>query len=153
MKWDADSDLDDAEDDDNVEFEKIRKELRNFMDAVLVVDQDLVTDAVRSLALSTIEAYKNGVEVKWNEAELGIHMVYIFGEINKSGGKSRAAFCLAPSSTDKEANKSVDYSAYPLTPHGQLLFALVQSGMSAYPHQAVALQYFETVSRYSEFFK
>ncbi|KAI3604817.1 hypothetical protein WG66_008673 [Moniliophthora roreri] len=153
MKWDADADLDDPEDDDNVEFEKIRKELRNFMDAVLVVDQDLVTDAVRNLALSTIEAYKNGVEVKWNEAELGIHMVYIFGEINKSGGKSRAAFCLAPSSTDKETNKSIDYSVYPLTPQGELLFALVQSGMSAYPHQAVALQFFETVSRYSEFFK
>ncbi|KAK7050996.1 pre-tRNA nuclear export protein [Paramarasmius palmivorus] len=153
MKWDIDADPEDPEDDDNTEFEKIRKELRNFMDAVLVIDQDLVTEAVRSLALSTIEAYKNGVEMKWNEAELGIHMVYIFGEINKSGGKGRAAFCLAPSSTDKEANKSIDFSKYPLTPHGELLFALVQSGMSAYPHQAVALQFFETVSRYGDFFK
>jgi len=54
------------------------------MDSVLVIDQELVTDAVRTLALSTIQAYKSNVNTKWNEAELGIYMVYIFGEINKS---------------------------------------------------------------------
>lgn len=142
------------------------------MDSILAIDQDLVTDAVRTFALTTIEAYKNRVEMKWNEAELGIYLVYIFGEINKSeflvaaleasftfplgGGKGRAAFCLAPAipkEIPRDARKSIDYSEYPLTTHGELLFALVQSGMSAYPHQTVALQFFETVSRYNDFFK
>lgn len=55
------------------------------MDSILTVDQELVTDAVRTMALTSISAYQNGVSVPWHEAELGIYMVYIFGEINKSG--------------------------------------------------------------------
>ncbi|KAG7089605.1 pre-tRNA nuclear export protein [Marasmius oreades] len=153
MKWEIDASPDDPEDDDSLEFEKIRKDLRTFMDSVLIIDQDLVTDAVKNLAFSTIEAYKNQVDMKWNEAELAVHLVYIFGEINKSGGKGRAAFCLAPSVRDKEGSKNINYADYPLTTHGELLLALVQSGISAYPHQAVALQFFEAVSRYGDFFK
>jgi exportin-T len=34
-----------------------------------------------------------------------------------------------------------------------MLAALVQSGISAYPHRTVAMQFFETVARYSDFFK
>lgn len=30
---------------------------------------------------------------------------------------------------------------------------LVESGISAYPHRCVVMQYFETVARYSDFFK
>jgi exportin-T len=54
------------------------------MDSVLMVDQDLVTDAVRTLALNTLSAYRSGASVKWHDAELAIYLVYIFGEINKS---------------------------------------------------------------------
>lgn len=46
-----------------------------------------------------------------------------------------------------------DYSEYPLTPHGEMLYALVQSGICSYPYRPVALQYFETVARYTDFFK
>ena len=49
-----------------------------------MIDQDLVTEAVRTLALNTLSAYTNGVPVKWHDAELAIYLVYIFGEINKS---------------------------------------------------------------------
>lgn len=140
------------------------------MDSILSIDQDLVTGAVRTLALSTITAYQNGISIKWHDAELGIYLVYIFGEINKSkwildlggrgvlkvhceaGGKGRAAFCLAPA-VDKERRKVTGYSEYPLTTHGEMLYALVQSGISSYPHRTVALQFFETVARYTDFFK
>ena len=54
------------------------------MDSVLFIDQDLVTDAVRAQALDILNAYSAGVSVKWNDAELAIYLVYIFGEINKS---------------------------------------------------------------------
>jgi hypothetical protein len=100
MKWDEETDLDDPDEDENAEFEALRKvrpsflahailvfkplqELRNLMDSVIVVDPDLVTDAVRSLALNTIGAFQNGIAVKWNDAELGIYLVNVFGEINK----------------------------------------------------------------------
>lgn len=68
------------------------------------------------------------------------------------GGKGRAAFCLAPA-IPKEKKRDIDYSEYPLTPHGEILLALVQSGISAYPHRAVVMQFFETVARYGDFFK
>lgn len=103
MKWEEDADPEDADEDDNAEFDKMRKvgenlsnassvatltrlvqELRTFLDSILAIDQVLVTDAVRTLALDTITAFKNGVSIKWNDAELGVYLVFIFGEINKS---------------------------------------------------------------------
>lgn len=54
---------------------------------------------------------------------------------------------------DKEKRKGTDYSEYALTTHGELLLALTRSGISAYPHRYVALQFFETVCRYTDFFK
>lgn len=53
------------------------------MDSVLVIDPALVTEAVRTLALNTLNAYQSGVTIKWNDAELAVYLVYIFGEINK----------------------------------------------------------------------
>jgi exportin-T len=139
---------------------------------VLIIDQGLVTNGLRTLALDTLSAYQRGVEVKWNDAELAIYLVYVFGEINKSetwrlsflispklmvipvpaGGKGRAAFCHAPP-VAKESRKTTDYAAFPLTSHGEMLLALVQSGISGYPHRAVAMQFFETAARYGDFFK
>lgn len=55
-----------------------------FLDSILSIDQELVTDAVRTLASNTISAYTSGVSMKWNDAELGVYLIFIFGEINKS---------------------------------------------------------------------
>lgn len=129
-----------------------------------------MTGAVRILALNTISAFRNGVSLKWNDAELGIYLVFLFGEINKcelflaslitlfvlirgiAGGKGRAAFCQAPH-VEKGSRKVTDYSEYPFTPHGEMLFTLVQSGIASFPNRTVSLQFFETVARYTDFFK
>jgi hypothetical protein len=55
-----------------------------FVDAVTVIDQDLVTGAVHTLAMNTLTGYRNAVPVKWNDAELALYLVYSYGEINKS---------------------------------------------------------------------
>ena len=68
------------------------------------------------------------------------------------GGKGRAAFCQAPI-VAKEKRKETDYSEYPLTDHGEMLMALVQSGISRYPNRSVLMQFFETTVRYGDFFK
>ena len=147
------------------------QDLRTFMDSVLVIDPSLVTGAVQTLAMNTLNAYQSGVAVKWNDAELAVYLVYIFGEINKcerisimdrglahpfspaGGGKGRAAFCETPAVIDKDKRKLTDYSEFALTPHGQMLYTLVQSRISAYPHHTVTLQFFETTTRYTDFFK
>jgi len=70
------------------------------------------------------------------------------------GGKGRIAFCQAPPVDKTVKIKPVlDYSMYPLTTLGGMLLALVQSGIASYPNKHVALQYFETVARYTDFFK
>ncbi|KAH9838251.1 armadillo-type protein [Rhodofomes roseus] len=152
LKWEEDSDPDDMDEDDKAAFEDLRKDLRTFTDSTHVIEPSLVTDAVRTLVLNTFTAYRNGATVKWNDAELAVYLVYSFGEINKSGSKGRAAFCLS-SSVAKEKRKEADYSEYPLTPHGEMLYAMIESGISAYPHKTVVMQFFEAAARYGDFFK
>jgi exportin-T len=138
------------------------------MDSVLSIDQDLVVEAIRTHALRTLQIYASGTAIKWNDAELAIYLIFIFGEINKSmlnhndpdvcidmlqgSTKGRSAFSQAPQ-VPKERRKEVDYTEFPLTPHGELLMALFETGISAYPNQAVVMQFFETVARYGDFFK
>ncbi|KAJ7035025.1 armadillo-type protein [Mycena alexandri] len=153
MKWDEETDMEDPDEEENAEFEALRRELRGLLDAIIAVDQELVTEAVRSLALNTIGAFQNGIVVKWNDAELGVYLVFIFGEINKIGVKGRPVFCQGGPPIERDKRKSVDYSAYPLTPHGEMLFTLIQSNISSYPHRSVTLQFFETIARYPDFFK
>ena len=59
------------------------KELRTFLDAVSIIDQNLVTEALQSRSLNTLNLFRNGVPVKWHDAELAVYLVYIFGEVNK----------------------------------------------------------------------
>ncbi|KAJ7066937.1 armadillo-type protein [Mycena amicta] len=143
-KWDEEGDPDDPDEED--------VELLSLLDSIHILDQEQVTTAVHTLARNTSEAYRSGARVEWNDAELGVYLVYIFGEINKGGGKGRAAFCVTPA-IEKDKKKTVDYSTYPLTPHGEMLLGLVQSNISSHPKRIVGLQFFETVSRYPDFFK
>jgi hypothetical protein len=54
------------------------------MDSVLSIDQDLVIEAIRTHALQTLQLYASGTTIKWNDAELAVYLIFIFGEINKS---------------------------------------------------------------------
>ena len=38
---------------------------------------------VHTLVMNTLAAYESGSTVKWNDAELAIYLIYLFGEINK----------------------------------------------------------------------
>lgn len=153
LKWDEEVDPEDMDEDDKMAFEELRKDLRTFMDSALFIDHASVSEALSSLALSTLSAYQNQAAVKWNDAELAVYLVFMFGEINKSGAKGRAAFCNTPSVVAREQRKTTDYSEYPLTKHGEMLYALVQSGISSYPNKTVVMQFFESAARYGDFFK
>jgi len=101
LRWEERSDPDESDDDDVMEFDKMRKvnhahlqridlsdlfpqDLRTFLDSALAIDQDIVTNAVQTLAFEIISAYRQGVPLKWNDVELAVYLVFIFGEINKS---------------------------------------------------------------------
>lgn len=152
-RWDEDDDdPDDLDEDERAAFEGLRKDLRSFMEAVLTLDADLVTNGIKTLVMTTLSTYQNGGSLSWQDAELAIYLVFILGDINKTSIKGRAAFVQAPT-VPREQRKDVDYSVFPLTAHGEMLMALYQSRISAYPHKAVVMQFFETVARYGDFFK
>lgn len=69
-----------------------------------------------------------------------------------AGGKGRAAFCHAPP-TDKDKRKFTDYSEFALTTLGELIFTLVHSGLFSHSNRTVSVQVFETLTRYTDFFK
>lgn len=146
------------------------QDLRTFLDAVFQINPQMVTEAMSNLALNTFNAFRNGIPVKWNEAEVAVYMVYIYGEVNRSTSplhpicidpltsfaaspKGRAAFALGADAVAKDKRKIADYSGAPLTKHGELLYSLIQSGISAYPNNTVVMQFFETIGRYGDFFK
>ncbi|KIJ50979.1 hypothetical protein M422DRAFT_27087 [Sphaerobolus stellatus SS14] len=152
MKWDSEDDPEDMDEDDFAAFDGMRKELRVFLDSIQTLDSELVTTTIHTAAISTLSAYESGVNLTWQDAELAIHLVYLYGEIYK-GQKGRAAFCEVPGLIQKDKRKATDYSEFPLTPHGEMIFALVRSGVSMHPNQTVIMQFFETAARYSDFFK
>jgi len=65
------------------------------MDAIIIIDEELVTSTVRSIALSTLSTFERaratGVTgmggVQWQDAELAVHLVFLYGEIHKPSNK------------------------------------------------------------------
>lgn len=59
------------------------------MDSILTIDEQLVTEAVRSIALSTLSAYEtaraSGTSIPWQDAELAVYLVYLYGELRPKG--------------------------------------------------------------------
>lgn len=99
LKWDPDTPPDDLEQDERAAFESMRKvcgnyvfgqksstkasqkDLRKFIDAVLVLDLDIVTQALSDHAHTVLIAYENGTQLAWVDAELAIYLVYLYGEL------------------------------------------------------------------------
>lgn len=54
-----------------------------FLDSIQTLDKELVTSTIHSVALSTLTAYEGGVTLQWQDLELAIYLVYLYGEIVK----------------------------------------------------------------------
>ena len=51
------------------------------MDTIYTLDNDLVTGAISQRAQTTLDAYEGGGELPWEEAELAIYLVFMYGEL------------------------------------------------------------------------
>ncbi|CEL55488.1 Exportin-T OS=Laccaria bicolor (strain S238N-H82 / ATCC MYA-4686) GN=LOS1 PE=3 SV=1 [Rhizoctonia solani AG-1 IB] len=152
MRWNPEDDPEELDDEDRVAFETLRSDLRLFLDSISAIDEELVTSAIKTLAMNTLSRVDESTG--WADAELSVYLVYLYGEFQKGDrSKGRVAFATPPEEITKDRRKSANWEAYPLTPHGEMLDALMQSRISAYPNNTVAIQYFETVGRYGDFFK
>ena len=107
MKWDTDADPDSMDDDDQLGFDTMRKvgeipqmlilllrppqDLRTFADSVMAIDESLVNGYVQNLALDTLQQFQSGISISWQDAELAVYLIFLYGELQKANkGESLA---------------------------------------------------------------
>ncbi|SCV74530.1 BQ2448_7559 [Microbotryum intermedium] len=143
------------EDDDELAFLDMRKNLRQIGDAIAILDAQLYSDVVQSTIVSTIETFEQGATLPWQRFELSLYLLYGFGQAILVTGP--LAFSVVPQAeidrAKKEAEYRVDYTAFPLSTLGELLHRACRANIVEFPHPSVALQFFEITVRYSDFFK
>lgn len=182
VDWELVTDGDMDTDEEIAAFYAMRKSFRSTMDNIAAIEKSLHTEVVANIVVGTLErlSARGPGAVSWQEAELAAYLVHTFGEISKSNTK--AAFWELPPELLAKAGKQprasgsgqstptggavmtsldqvdaslekIAYDQFPLTPLGQLLTLCMSSGLSAYPHPAVQLLFFEISVRYIDFWK
>ncbi|GAA5912917.1 Ran GTPase-binding protein LOS1 [Sporobolomyces salmoneus] len=144
------------EDEDQLLFEELRKSLRTIGDGIAWIDPELYGTAIRTIVSETLDAYEaSPTSVPWQRIELALALLYGFGQA--IAGSGPGAFVLVPTEeltrAKREANYSVNFNQFPLSPLGELMLRACRSKVAAHDHPAVNLMFFETIVRYSEFFK
>ncbi|KAG0172349.1 pre-tRNA nuclear export protein, partial [Apophysomyces sp. BC1015] len=139
MKYDDETDWGNEEDEPEEEalFVEMRKNLRIFTDHIAAINEELYVRYVHSVVLETLTKYKSGAELDWREVELCLYVLYTFGEA-------------LPKAAMQFVNAE-DPSV--LSPLGEMVSEMVSSNISAYPHPSAALQFFENIARYYQFFE
>ncbi|KAK9766337.1 pre-tRNA nuclear export protein [Basidiobolus ranarum] len=138
MKYDPDTEWDDEEEDDEeILFSELRKNLKLFFDSIAAIDQELFNNYVQSFIVSTFETIQNGGSTHWTDAELALHLAYLYGEATRG----------PMTFVTQQENGGV------LTPLGEIVAKMVKSNVSAYPHPSIPLPFFENIVRYSQFFE
>ncbi|KAH8916215.1 hypothetical protein BT69DRAFT_1314090 [Atractiella rhizophila] len=178
--WSLDSG--DDVDEDHAKFLELRKGLKQLFDGIAAIDDNLFGNTVYAFVLSVLETLQSTPStVTWQLAELAIYVLYIYGEASKgtaitiysksstdyflTAATGQAGFVVIPESvlrqqqsrsktqTSNQQPAELDHSQYPLSPLGEMMYRVIKSNIVAFPHSSVALQFFECVVRYHEFFK
>ncbi|KAG8439616.1 hypothetical protein GDO86_005700 [Hymenochirus boettgeri] len=120
------------EGEDEAMFVEYRKQLKLLLDRLAQVSPELLLNSVRRVFNNTLQNWQT---IPFMEVEVAIRLLYMLGEaIPASHG---AHFC-------GDAAKASALQ--------DMMRTLVTSGVSAYNHTSVTLEYFETVVRYEKFF-
>ncbi|CAO3620011.1 unnamed protein product [Mucor hiemalis] len=130
-EWDADED----EPEEEALFFEMRKNLRIFAEHISAINEELYVGYIHSFVTDTFNKYKAGTELNWRDVELCLYVLYCYGE---ALSKASMVFINPDSS---------------LSPLGDLVSEMVASNISAYPHPSTAMQYFENITRYYQFFE
>ncbi|ORZ35947.1 armadillo-type protein [Catenaria anguillulae PL171] len=144
----ADSEAD--EDDDAIAFAEQRRNLKVVFDNLAQLVPEVWAAYVVAVISDTLSKYKSAASVSaaaalvpWTEAELALHLIYLFGEAIK---------CAAKAKEDKTLTAYRDPKSNAVTPLGSLMVQLLESGIAAYPAACIPPLYWEVVVRYSGFF-
>ncbi|KAJ3224117.1 pre-tRNA nuclear export protein [Clydaea vesicula] len=122
-------------DEDEAFFLEMRKNLKGFFESLASTDIQLFSSIVPQFVCTNFELFKTNKNIPWNEIELALYILHIYQEALKG------------------VPQYVYASTSQLTPLSQMLFSMLSSNVSSYPHLSVCAQYFEVVVRYSSFFE
>ncbi len=66
---------------------------RAYIESIASIDKSLHTEVVAGIVVFTLEALQSRGQqaVSWQQAELAVHLVYTYGELNKSRSKPRTS--------------------------------------------------------------
>lgn len=53
------------------------------MDHIINIDEDLVNSYIRQFSMTTLQQYQSGATVSWQDVELAVHLIYLYGEFQK----------------------------------------------------------------------
>ncbi|KAI8980264.1 armadillo-type protein [Pilobolus umbonatus] len=139
MRYDDETDwgTDEDEPEEEALFVELRKNLKIFAEHISAINEDLYVRYIHSFVMDTINKYKAGTELNWRDVELCLYVLYSYGE---ALSKASMVFVLPNDPST-------------LSPLGDLVSQMVSSNISAYPHPSAALQYFENIARYYQFFE
>ncbi|OZJ01448.1 hypothetical protein BZG36_05624 [Bifiguratus adelaidae] len=140
MKYDEDYDWVNGEDgaEEEAAFLDIRKNLRGFVDAIAVIDEQMFIGYATKLVGSSLEQYtREGDNMDWRTLELALYVMYYYGETSKK----QLQYVISTSAGQK------------LTPMGEMMSTMVSTALYSHPHPSIPLQYFENVVRYYQFFE
>ncbi|GAA5895540.1 hypothetical protein JCM8208_005261 [Rhodotorula glutinis] len=151
--------LEGDEDEDQVLFAEMRKNLRVIGDGIAWIDPDLYAQGVRSIVAETLDLFEaggaNDGRLTWQRLELALAMLYGFGQAISATGPG--AFVLVPVAEMQRAKREqeyrIDYTQFPLSQLGELMLRACRAKVVNFPHAAVSLQFFEVVVRYHDFFR
>ncbi len=77
-------------------FEKVGTDMqmcRAYIESIAAIDKNLHTEVVADIVVSALEKLQSSgpSAVPWQQAELAMHLVYTFGELNKSESSEELA--------------------------------------------------------------
>jgi len=140
---------------DEAEFQELRKRLHNLQKAVAAVDENVYTESVRDIVVSTLEKFRsqNG-QLDWRELELALHEMDLFGDVAyKNGGLYSKTKPVTPAAEQLIGMmfKLVD-TGIPSCPSGTICL-LIEPDIASFSHPAVQLQFMVICERYYAFFE
>ncbi|KAK0554849.1 pre-tRNA nuclear export protein [Tilletia horrida] len=158
-------------DEDEANFEELRKSLQTLIRAVAAIDENLFVSPTIQLIQSSFSAYASASAsgnaasaLSWQQVELALTMLYLYGEVmTQAAGSVKSGMtpntfvqvppgAIPPGKTARLKLSPADYAPMPLSPLGELIQLLVSSQVSGYPHPSAQVLSVECLVRYSSYF-
>jgi exportin-T len=128
MKFDEEYDFEN-ESDEEAEFQDFRKQMKVLLNSIAKLEGVMVINAINEILTVSFSNWQN---MPFKDVEVAVYTLYCLGE------------CFTGQNLYTDPGMFETFQC--------MMTLLINSNVSQYPHSAVKLQYFETVTRWERFF-